>query len=75
MWIPVLPNLTWSKTSFTEGKLILCQNHHGVYACTPDLATMSGGDGMDSKLEYMLSGASGILWPCPVVTGAQVTAS
>jgi hypothetical protein len=29
MWIPVLPNLTWSKSSFTGGTLILCQSHHG----------------------------------------------
>jgi hypothetical protein len=30
MWIPVLLNLTWSKSSFTGGTLILCQSHHGA---------------------------------------------
>jgi hypothetical protein len=48
----------------------LCQSYHGIWACVPGLATTSGGDGMDSALEYMLSDACGLFWPCPVVTGA-----
>jgi hypothetical protein len=36
----------------------------------PSLATMSGGDGMVSALEYMLSATRGLLWPRSVVTGA-----
>jgi hypothetical protein len=30
MWILVLPNLAWSKLSFTEGTPILCQSHHDI---------------------------------------------
>jgi hypothetical protein len=30
---------------------------------------------MDSSLEYMPSGARGLLWPCLIVPGAQATAS
>jgi hypothetical protein len=30
---------------------------------------------MDSTLEYMLSGARGLLWPHPFIPGAQATAS
>jgi hypothetical protein len=39
----------------------LCQSHHGVWACIPGLAATSGGDGMDSALEYMLSDARRLL--------------
>jgi hypothetical protein len=39
------------------------------------LATTSGSDGMDSALEYILSGVRGLLWPRPVMPGAQATAS
>jgi hypothetical protein len=39
------------------------------------LDTMSGGDGMDSTLEYMLSGVCGFLWSRPIVPRAQVIAS
>jgi hypothetical protein len=62
VWIPVLLNLTWSKSSFTRGTLILCQS--------PGLAAMLGNDGTDSALEYMLSRAHGLLWPCPVIPSA-----
>jgi hypothetical protein len=31
---------------------------------------MSGADGMDSAVEYMLSDARGLLRPHPVMTGA-----
>jgi hypothetical protein len=31
---------------------------------------MSGGNGMDLALEYMLSVARGLLWPHPIVTGS-----
>jgi hypothetical protein len=43
--------------------------------CIHGLATTSGGDGMDSALEYMLSHARGLLWPRPIIPGTQVTAS
>jgi hypothetical protein len=36
---------------------------------------MSGGDGMDSTLKYMLLDACGLLWPRPIVPGAQAAAS
>jgi hypothetical protein len=75
VWMLVLPNLTCSKSSFTGGMLIFCQSHHGVWACILDLATTSGDDGIDLALEYLLSGACGLLWPRPIVPGAQVTAS
>jgi hypothetical protein len=32
-------------------------------ACTPGLATTSGGNGMYSALEYMLLGVRGLMWP------------
>jgi hypothetical protein len=70
MGIVVLSNLTWSKLSFTGGTLILCQSHHGVYACILSLATMSGNDGMDLAHKYMMSGVRGLLWPQPIVPGA-----
>jgi hypothetical protein len=34
---------------FYQGMLILCQSHHGIYACIPGRATASGSDGMDSS--------------------------
>jgi hypothetical protein len=34
---------------FYHGMLILCQSHHGVYACIPGRATASGGDEMSSS--------------------------
>jgi hypothetical protein len=52
VWILVLPNLTWSKSSFTKGTLILCQSHHGIWACILGLATTLGGDRMDLALGY-----------------------
>jgi hypothetical protein len=55
--------------------LILCQSHHGIEACILGLATTSGGDGMNSTLEYMLSSACGLQWPHPIVPGAQAVAS
>jgi hypothetical protein len=73
--MPVLPNVTWSKSFFTGGMLILYQSHHDIYACTLGLATTSGSDEMDSTLEYMLSGVPGFLWPRSVVPGAQAAAS
>jgi hypothetical protein len=36
---------------------------------------MSGGDGMDSALEYMLSGVHGLLWPRPIILGTQTAPS
>jgi hypothetical protein len=36
---------------------------------------MSGSDETYSALEYMLSSACGILWPCPVVLGVQAATS
>jgi hypothetical protein len=36
---------------------------------------MSGGGGIDSALEYMLSSTRGLLWLHPVVIGAQAAAS
>jgi hypothetical protein len=30
VWMPVLLNLRWSKSSFTRGTLILCHSHHGI---------------------------------------------
>jgi hypothetical protein len=36
---------------------------------------MLGGDGMDSALEYVPPGARGLLWPRPIIPGAQATAS
>jgi hypothetical protein len=36
---------------------------------TPCIATTSDGGGMDSALEYMLSGARGLLWPRPIIPG------
>jgi hypothetical protein len=50
--------------------LILCQSLHGIQACIPSLATVLGGDGTGSALEYTLSDARGLLWPCPIVPGA-----
>jgi hypothetical protein len=50
--------------------LILPQRHRGIQACIPSLATMSGGDGMDSVLEYMLPNVCGLRWPCSIMTGA-----
>jgi hypothetical protein len=73
--MPALPNLTWSQSSFIGATLILCQNHDDVYACTLGLATTLGGNGMDSTLKYMMSGAHGLMWPCLVVPGARATAS
>jgi hypothetical protein len=70
VWMHVLSNLILSKSSFIRGTLILYQSHHGVYACILGLATMSGGDGMDSTLKYMLSGVHELMWPHPVVPGA-----
>jgi hypothetical protein len=72
--ILVLPNLTWSKSSFTRGTLILCQSHHGVWACMLGLATMSGSDAMDLTLEYRLSSVCVLLWSCPVILVAQAAA-
>jgi hypothetical protein len=48
---------------------ILCQSHQGIYAYIPGLATMSGGDGMDLALEYMLSGAHWLLQLRPIIPG------
>jgi hypothetical protein len=48
--------------------LILCQSHHGVYACILGRATALGGVGQVLALEYMMSGAPGLLRPCPVVS-------
>jgi hypothetical protein len=39
------------------------------------LATTSGGDGMYSTLEYMLSGAHGLLWPRLIIPGIKAAAS
>jgi hypothetical protein len=61
--VPTLPNLTWSK-------LFLLGHAYPLRECIPGLATTSGSDGMDSALEYVLSGAHGLLWPCPNVPGA-----
>jgi hypothetical protein len=36
---------------------------------------MSGSDETYSALEYMLSSACGLLWPCPVVLGVQAATS
>jgi hypothetical protein len=32
---------------------------------------MSGGDGIDLTLEYMLSGARGLQWSRPIIPGSQ----
>jgi hypothetical protein len=69
VWMPVLPNLTWSKSSFIGGTLILYQSYHGVQACILGLAATLGDDGMDSALEYLLPDACGLLRLCPVVPG------
>jgi hypothetical protein len=71
IWVPVLPNLTGSKLFFYRGMLILCQSHHVNWACTHGIATMSGGDGMDLALKYVLSCTRGLLWPCPIVPGVS----
>jgi hypothetical protein len=47
--------------------LIPFESHYGAEACILGLATTLGDDGMDSALEYMLSGARGLLWLWPVV--------
>jgi hypothetical protein len=36
----------------------------------PGLATTSGGDGIDSALEYMLSDVCELLWLRPIMRGA-----
>jgi hypothetical protein len=53
---------------FYQGKLIPWQSHYDICACIPGLA-MSGGDGMDSTLEYILSDAHGLLRLCPFMPG------
>jgi hypothetical protein len=45
---------------FYQGMLIPWQSHHDILVCIPGLA-MSGDDGMDSTLEYILSDACGFL--------------
>jgi hypothetical protein len=49
--------------------LILCQSNLGVYTGILVRPATSGCDGTDSALEYMLSGAHGLLWLCPIVLG------
>jgi hypothetical protein len=64
-WVPMLPNLTWSKSFLPEDAYPLSEPSWclGMYP-------WSSGDGMDSALEYMLSGACGFLWLRPIMPGA-----
>jgi hypothetical protein len=55
---------------FYQVMLIPWQSHHDPSACTPSIA-MSGGDGMDSTLEYILSNERGFLLLCPFLPGTQ----
>jgi hypothetical protein len=61
--IPVLQNITHSK-SFLRGDAYPWQSHH-----VPSLA-MSGGDGMDSTLEYILTDMHGFLLLRPFMPDA-----
>jgi hypothetical protein len=53
-----------------RGSFTMRQSHHYTSACILDLAATSGGDEMDSTLEYILSDACGFLWLRPFVPGA-----
>jgi hypothetical protein len=48
--------------------LIRWQSYHDPEVCIPGIA-MSGGDGMDSTLEYILSDVHGFLLLCPFMLG------
>jgi hypothetical protein len=54
---------------FYQAVLIPWQCHDDILACSPGLV-MSGGDGMDSILECMMSGARGFLLLRPIASSA-----
>jgi hypothetical protein len=54
---------------FYQTVLIPGKSHDVIYTCSTGLA-MSGGDGIDSILECVLSGERGLLLLRPIVPGA-----
>jgi hypothetical protein len=66
MYYLILPRVN----RFYQGMLIPWQNHHDIYVCTPDLAAMSGCDGIDFVLEYILLDVHGFLQLCPFMPSA-----
>jgi hypothetical protein len=71
VWVPVLPNLTWSKSSL-PGACLSYVRIIMVFMRVPLVellwqATM----GWIPALEYMMSGARGILRPRPIMPGAK----
>jgi hypothetical protein len=55
---------------FYQVMLIPWKSHHDPKLCIPGIA-ISGSDGMDSLLEYILSDERGFLQLCPFVPGVS----